>query len=354
MPFKIVHFAPFAPNGSGMYEAARDMVVADHKAGHDVLMVDVGATYTKDNRKDEPKAGQEDHRGNVKIITALPEESLDADLYICHTVVPHEWIVKTQTPIIFVMHGRPAACFNTELAEANTSSYTLTKDISAWPRTKAMLTFWPHHMKFWEHIIKPDKLVCLDAPPIDEIRFNPKGPVYDFADKIGDYNIVMADAQRSDSNMFSIMNGAITAAKAISGLKFHLFAMPEILPRCWSVLTDELKKLNALGAIWARRENMEEVYRAADLLLSPQKIVTRTIGESLSCGTPVITEYGCEYSTYQTVSNDPQKVAETLYQAVKDLKNKPSEVNNKVEEAARDFSLARYSNEMNKIYEQII
>ena len=65
-------------------------------------------------------------------------------------------------------------------------------------------------------------------------------------------------------------------------------------------------------------------------------------------------ENGCEYSTYQTVSNDPQKVAETLYQAVKDLKNKPSEVNNKVEEAARDFSLARYSNEMNKIYEQII
>ena len=109
-----------------------------------------------------------------------------------------------------------------------------------------------------------------------------------------------------------------------------------------------------MGVILARRNNMDEVYRAADILLSPQKIATRTVGESLSCGTPVIANLGCHLATYQTDVSEPQKISDCLCLAVRDLKNKKDEVIRNVSNTAKAFSLSAYSNEMNKIYNQII
>lgn len=351
MSLRTVHFAPFAPHACGLYEAARDMVVADHKAGHDALLVDVGP-MSLDGKQAEAKPGQKDHRGDVEIISATPNAALNADILVYHTGVSDSWVVKNQAPIIFIVHGRPASCFAMEQKMGH-FSYSLTADIAGWPRVKALVSFWPYHKTFWEMVVPKEKLFVFSAPPIDEVRFCAEGNEYDFADKKDKWNIVIADCWREDVNTFEILNGAIEAARRLENVKFHIFAMSTPVPQCWWYLFNKLRDLNSLGVIWARRENMEEVYRAADIVLSPQGIVTRSVGEPLSCGTPVIAANGCEQATWQTTASEPKKVAETIEEAINEINHNPDPVTARVKESAKAFSLAKYSESMNKLYESV-
>jgi len=165
---KIVHFAPFGPNACGMYEAARDMVVADHKAGHEVQFVDVGATSEDTSKQDEPKVGVVDMRGDIQITTATPNVALDADILVFHTGVPDKWVVKTQAPIIFILHGRPAACFATEHKSDNYVSFSLAPILAGWPRVKKLVTFWRSHVNFWSPVVPDRKVRCSGGRHLEE------------------------------------------------------------------------------------------------------------------------------------------------------------------------------------------
>jgi len=349
---KIVHFGPFAPNQSGMYEAARDMVIADHMNGHDVFFVDVGA-MTTDGKKIEPKDGKEDDRAGLNIISAKPDVCNDADILIYHTGVPDNWVVKNQAPIIMILHGRPASCFVVE-HNGSKQSYSLMAHLATWPRIKKMVTFWDYHVQFWNHIIPKEKLVCFDAPPVDDNRFSPFGSKYDFAGKQGLLNVVIADTWRDDINTFEVMNAALDVAKKTTDVMFHLFALKNPLPQCWELILQEFRKANALGATWGRRTDMEEVYRAADIVLSPQRIVTRTVAEPLCCGTPVIADSCCPYVPYKTDVRDPRETSRTLMDALHDLRNYPDNVADAVAKCSNAFSLNNYSESMEKIYEEVL
>jgi len=347
----IVHFAPYGVNACGMYEAARDMVVADIKSGHIASFVDIGSTTT-DYKKCEPKVGEVDNRGDVPIVTKDPSIANEADIIVAHTGVPDNWIVKNQAPVIVIMHGRPAASFAVEQSKKMVS-YSLMAEFASWPRVKKMVTFWEHHVDFWKLIIPESKLVCFGAPPIDKSRFSDKGEKYDFGGKGGKWNIVIADTWRDDVNSFEIVNGAIEAAKRIPGIKVHLFAMPNPLPQCWEYLVGELRNLNSLGAIWGRRDKMEEVYRGADIVLSPQRIVTRSVGEPLCCGTPVIAANGCKEATIAVDTGSPKDVADGIEKLISMMTSSLECVQKNIKMQAESFSLGKYSERMNLIYNEV-
>jgi len=348
---KIVHFAPFAPNACGLYEAARDMIVADLQAGHDSHLVDVGVTLN-DGSHEEGKIGQTDARGGSIIQTESPEIVLNADIIMAHTGISDSWIVKCQTPIIWILHGRPTACFKPEQFGKGWS-YTLISELAKWPRVKTMLSFWPNHKNFWEVIIPQEKIVCFNYPPIDENRFNRYGSMYDFAGKFGRYNIVISESLREDVDFFELIHGIILYAKKNPNFKVHIFGLENPI-RCWELILEELRRLKILGTVWARRTNMEEVYRAADIIVSPQKIITRSIGEALSCGTPVIADEECSLATYKTKINNPNKVANILEKVFYDLTNKKSDVLKKVNNDAKKLSLNEYNKKINILYAKVL
>jgi len=352
---KITHFAPFAPNACGLYEAARDMVIADRRSGHEACLIDVGITSKVNNKFEHAPGviGVPDSRGGTEIITANPEEVYNADIIIVHTGTPDNWIVQTQAPIIWILHGRPLACFRTEQFGSG-NSYSLISQIAQWPRVKAMVTFWPFHVQYWNAIIPADKLVCFPAPPIDETRFCEDGNNHDFKELGGYWNIAIAESWREDIDIYEVSHGIIELAKSQSGVKYHIYAMNTPLPQCWDWLIKELRRLNVLGELWARRPNIEEIYRSADILLSPQRIVTRTIGEALSCGLPVVAAQGCEYAPYTMRPDEPETVADALKSAIRDLTNVPEAVHDKVKETAKAFSLTEYSNQMNTLYKKLL
>jgi len=319
--------------------------------GHNSFFVDTGILSEAEGQK-EAIPGQVDNRGGSVVKSEKPEIALFADIIIGHTGIPDNWIVKTTAPIIWIMHGRPGACFKPEQFGRGWS-YSLINEIAQWPRIKAMLSFWPQHVNYWKVIIPENKIVCFNYPPIDEKRFCNSGSKYDFAGKNNRFNIVVSESLREDVDTFELMHGVIEYAKSNKGFYIHIFGLDPPL-RCWELIIKELRRLDILGVIWQRRTDMEEVYRAADLVLSPQRIVTRSVGEALSCGTPVIAAYGCDLATYTTKIDEPKQVAETIDKALNDLTYNKEYLDEKVKYAAEALSLPNYNKKMNELYEQIV
>ncbi len=341
----IVHFAPFAPCACGLYEAARDMVVADRDAGHNSNLVDIGLTTT-DGQYIAGAPGKEDARGERVIISADIAIIRDADVLIAHSGVPDNWLSPYQTPMIWMLHGRPRICFSPEQFKRG-HSFTLMANIASWPRVKAVVTFWPAHTQYWSVIVPKDKLVTLSAPPIDCKRFSVEGVRHDYSAMSDKINIILADSWREDIDLYEITNGAIEFARnnEKQDVKFHFFGVQEPLG-CWEYLMAELRLNNALGEVWSRRANMQEVYRAASIVLSPHRITTRVIGEALCCGTPVIAANGNLHATWTCTPDDPSNVSKTITYAIDQM----YKVGDKVEKIAQEFSLEKYNKAMEKIY----
>jgi glycosyltransferase involved in cell wall biosynthesis len=344
----IVHFAPYAPHACGLYEAARDMIVADRIAGHDTLLIDTGVTMNGVHSDGE--AGKKDVRGLSVVETSPIGVALDADLIVAHTGIPDGWISGCQAPIVWMLHGRPQACFGPEQF-GNGNSYSLIATLAKWPRIKKMVSFWPYHKMFWSAVIPENKLVVLDAPPIDPQRFPPSGEKHDFAGMGSKMDVVIADSWREDVDLFEITNGLIEFAKSNTGVKFHFFGMIEPL-RCWDFLLSELRLYGALGQVCARWSGMDNIFRGADLVVSPHRITTRVIAEALSCGTPVMAAKGCEFATFTCDPADPADVAVNLELAIGQIDE--DSIKKKVSDAVDKFSLVRYNEAMRAVYKNVV
>ncbi len=345
---KIIHFAPFAPNACGLYEAARDMIVADRLAGHQSDIVDVGTTVNNEYIPGE--AGKIDERGRDRLESVDPIHTESADILVAHTGVPDAWLAFCQAPLVWVMHGRPQACFGPEQF-GKYNSYSLISSLAVKPRVKVMLSFWPYHQQFWNVVVPEEKLVVLDAPVVDGRRFSPKGYTHDFAELGGETNIVLADSTREDVDLYEVAHGALEFCKRQSGVKFHFYGM-DPAAGCWNFITNQLRMLGGLGEMWARRSNMEEIYRAADLVLSPHRITTRVIAEALCCETPVVAASGLEHATWTCNVSNPGAVADVLVEAVDLCTSK--EVRESVREMKKNFSFDQFNAAMTQVYEKAL
>ena len=191
---EVVHFGPYGPHRAGIYEAARDMVRADEERGHLASFVDVGPTNNA-GVQEPAQVGAVDDRGGYRLVTMPPQWADTADLLVYHSGVNDGWVVRSQAPIIMVIHGRPLATFRPEQNGQPRNGYTLMHALGDWPRIKKLLYFWPEFTPYWRNILPEDKLVALDYPPIDLKRFTPDGPAHEFERQHrGRFNALIADA----------------------------------------------------------------------------------------------------------------------------------------------------------------
>ena len=353
---KIFHTAIYGPAQNGIHECARDMIKADVLAGHQVYYIDNGKI--KNGVRECVPIGTVDDRGGFKLTTSNPRDIDAADLLICHTMPPNEWLARNLVPIIFIVHGRPVDSFRIE--EQSTEgivSYTHMADLSYWPRIKKMVYFWPEFKPFWDPIFAEGKSEVLNYPVMDNGRFNPNGKVYPIKDENkGEFNILICDSwNRKDVDMFEIINGVIQAGKEMKNFKLHFYGVENgsdgFIKPCWELLIKEMRKLGIMGEIYGRALNMEEIYRAMDCVLTPHRIITRVIGESLLSGVPVIASIGCKVAQFTCDPHNPYDVA----RAIKEYINSDQMQNKKNALAqAEHLSLKNYSREMNKIYNKIL
>ena len=336
------------------------MVRADTERGHLVSFVDVGPT---DNlgAQEPAQVGAIDDRGGFRLATMPPDWADTADLFVYHTGVPDNWVVRSQAPIVLVVHGRPLAVFRPEQNQVpGRNGYSLLNLLGKWPRVKKALYFWPEFTPYWRNIFPEEKLAPLDYPPVDLKRFTPDGEKHEFAQEHrGRLNALIADAWREDVDCFEIANGAIEAAKRIPGLRVHFYSVETLpgtvnLTHCWSLLMSELAYRGAVGEVNGRQPNMDQVYRAVDFVLSPNRIVTRITGEALACGVPVIAPHGCKVTPYTCDVFDPEAVGEVAERLAQDLRNDRGAVRAACLQMAQLFSLERYGEAVDRVYQEAV
>jgi glycosyltransferase involved in cell wall biosynthesis len=218
-----------------------------------------------------------------------------------------------------------------------------------------MVTFWPDHVPFWKVLVPEDKLFCLGPPPIDQSRYSPEGEVHVIdPSQRGGFNILIADAWREDIDTYEIVHAPMEAAQDIPGMRVHVYAVEMPLPYCWELIMHRLRSLGILGEVWARAPHMDRVYRSMDCVLSPHRIVTRIIGEALSCGIPVVAAEGCEYTPYTANPADAVDMGETLVTAYRDWRGDPQWVKNQALTCSRAFDPLAFGERMKALYQRVL
>jgi len=324
-----------------------------------VTFVDVGPSLA-DGTQQPARVGAVDDRGGFRLVTAPPEWADTADVIVYHTGAADGWVARNQAPIVWIVHGRPLACFRPEQNNSPLHSYSLYATVAAWPRVKKLVYFWPEFTPYWRVILPEEKLIALDWPAIDLQRFSPDGPKHVFAQNhAGRFNALICDSWRQDVDCYEITNGAIEAAKLIPGLRVHFYSIEtapgtNVLQYCWDLLTSGLRRLGALGELSGRNTEIDQVYRAVDFVMTPNRIVTRIIGEALACGVPVLAPHGCKVTPWTADIQDPEDVGRVAARLVQALRDDREGVRRQCLETAKQFGLDRFGEAMERVYREAL
>jgi glycosyltransferase involved in cell wall biosynthesis len=203
------------------------------------------------------------------------------------------------------MHGRPESSFRLE-SNGKVGVYSFLRGIATDEKYKRFVTFWPQFAPYWKVILPADKVRAL-TPPVDLQSWNPDGPRgYQFHGKRGTTNIVIADMWRDDITPFHVVHAAAIYCQKHHGAKLHLYGLHRT--KALDVLLAALESIGVLGEAVGMVDGLANVYRAADMLVSPHAIATRAIREAMACGCPVIAPlFGASYDI-EVMATDMESV----------------------------------------------
>jgi glycosyltransferase involved in cell wall biosynthesis len=342
-----------APNACGLYEAARDWLVADRLAGHDAVLVATGPVFAN-GTQGPPAVGQRDERGGQVIVAEGPDACLRADLLIAHTGVPDPWFSRNQAPMLWVLHGRPRACFGPEANGSPSRSFSLLPELASWPRVRGFVTLWPEHLPYWQNLLPAGKLLLAAPPAIDLSRFTPEGPVADLGTGAGRcVNILIADTPREDVDCFEVANAAVELARRCKGVRVHFLAI-ENPGGVWRFMFNSLARENALGKVGCRVPNPADWFRAADILLTPHRIATRTMLEAAACGCTVVADEGCRFADFTAQPFDTGAMAEALAAACERVTADAAEARRRAVASVQQCGLGAFAQRIASVYQQAL
>lgn len=327
---KVAHSAVVTPHKAGLYETAHDLVIAERKQGIDARIIDP-IHKSRGVERGAPIAGPE----------FLGE---------CDVVVNHSGLSKTMNqtklPIIHVLHGRPYGSFLLE-HRGRLAIYSHWTKIAGDPRYKKFVTFWPEFIPYFANVLPTEKLQAITAP-VDLEQWTPDGPNgYDFHGHKGEINIVCADIWREDKDPYHVVNAFMLFAKSNPGAKLHIYAAPQ-KGTAWEVLKSLLRAADALGECVGFIKGLEYVYRAADLLITPHRIATRSVRESLASGCKVVMAPGNKYTPYIADPEDLVAYAAAMGRALKDKRNNSRQM------AKKYFDSSRTARQFVEIIQEVI
>jgi glycosyltransferase involved in cell wall biosynthesis len=95
---------------------------------------------------------------------------------------------------------------------------------------------------------------------------------------------------REDKTPYHVIHAFCRFAKSHPGAKLHLYGVRR--NKAVDVLLEQVKARGWLGEVAGVVTGLENVYRAATMAISPHRIATRSIRESLACGCPVVHALG--------------------------------------------------------------
>ena len=250
---KLAHLVSVLQRGrSGLWESAKEIVEAERRMGIDAWMVDTR----------NPDADHGELYAKGAFLREVP-------IVITHSGTS-EALNASGKPIIVVQHGEPRASF---LAEMNgvLPIYSHIRNIGRCNRVKAVVTLWPEHKSTLEGLVPLEKVRVIPAP-VDLKAWTLEGPRYTFGKHRGTINVVCADPWRSEKDPFWVIHAMLLFARKYAGARLHIYgARPALIPR-WSGPLDALRDAGALGEVRGRVQQMDYLYRGADMVVTSKDI----------------------------------------------------------------------------------
>jgi len=293
---KLAHIAVVTPHRCGLYETTRELVAALRDANVDSRIYDP----TREKNKLYPD--ETDDRGAMFCDL---DWAKDADALVNHSGLGKDLEASDQ-PVIHMVHGRPRSSFLLEM-KGSTPIYSYHYHKAKDKRFKVLVTFWPEHVPYHK-VMWPNTPVHAIQPPVDLERWTPDGPSgYNWHGTGGDVNVICTDAWRDDIDPFNAVNAYALFARTQPSIKLHIYGNSKKLG-AWAPLLKQIKDDGNLGEVKGWVKGLENVYRAADCLITPHTIYTRSIREAMACGCPV-QRVNCDLRTANiTIPSRSQRV----------------------------------------------
>lgn len=313
---RVVHCATIAPNRCGLYGTARDMAAAEIKYGIDAGFLDVtpatDGAFINGVMEGYPK---------IKDPMVKPksyEWAKEADAYIRHSYIPAE-LQALGKPLLLALHGRPESSFRLETQTKQAIMSTIFKRGHD-KRYRGFLCFWREYMVPWQLVVPQEKLFYVPAP-IDLDYYNPDGEKFDISKHSGEPNIVIADIWREDIIPLNLVYAAaLFQQKYCKTAKLHLLAVQGKNLRALMGTLSGLKNISVLGGVVGITKDINNLYRAMDMVITPHTIATRTVREPLACGVPVVAGAGNKYTPYTASHLDIDAFAKAINDCWQDIK----------------------------------
>jgi glycosyltransferase involved in cell wall biosynthesis len=225
---------------------------------------------------------------------------------------------QTRKPVIHMLHGRPYSTFLLEqMGKIAVLSYL--QRIRQDRRFRGFVTFWPEFLDYWSLFV-PEKKLFVIKPPVDLGIWTPDGPNgYQFHGELGRVNVVCADVWRHDIDPFHVIMAYRLYAEDNPGAKLHVYAAPDASPEPatssgWNLVRRLMG--DSLGEVCGFVKGLDNVYRAADVMITPHRIATRSVREALACGCSVVMAPGNTYTDYVAEPEDLRYYATMISMAV--------------------------------------
>lgn len=348
---KVCHCCQVAPNRCGLYGTTRDLIKSEILAGIDAGLLDAGVstgeTVVNGTIEGYPLIADE------KLIPKDMEWAKDADCYFRHSFIPTRF-QNLGKPLVMAMHGRPESSFRLESAGQIPVISTFTKKAQQDKRYKAFITFWPEYMLHWSTIIPKEKLFYVPAP-VDLDYYKPFGEPLQFGKDSGKPNILVCDIWRDDVIPFNVIFAALRFQQIYcKTAKIHILALQGRELNTIMPMLVGMKNCGALGTISGQMKAINKYYAAADIVVTPHTIATRTVREPLSCGVPVVAGLGNRYTPYTANPMDSDGFAKAINDCWEDMKSDENAVRKGARQIAEKyFNPERTGTIMREVLEKI-
>lgn len=302
---KVAHFAQFGPNQSGLYATVKDLILAERMQGINAEMIDSALPCSKCGFY-EIRVGCTDG----EITTQPLEWAYDADLLVRHTCIPQS-VEGLGIPMVMCIHGRPENSFLLE-HRGKMPIYSFMEQLPYDKRYKLIITFWEEFIPHWKTIMPTSRVEYVPAP-VNMKEFTPNGEAFDLGQKRGEPNLLVVDNWRDDETPFNVIWAALKFYQDYCPTaRLHVFGLPEAGDGPVAVMARALDRSGVWGKAYTLHNQMPQIYRSADILLTPHVIATRVIREGLASGLPIVAGTGCRYTPFTANPKDIDGYAKAI------------------------------------------
>ena len=340
---KVAHFCLWGPYASGMFMTVAELVAAENKLGMDAGLIDT----------DNLEGGYSDNSTGDIVISKNIKWADDADVYVLSSTVPNDYKLKG-VPIVMLLHGCPRDIFETELFKMNVDNTapfsTMLSYFKQTERYKAFVTLWKEHYQYYKDYVKQ----CYYVPAGCNLnKWKPEGKKYKFTVN-GEPNIVFTDAWRFMKHPYHILHGVNLAYKELPDLRLHLYGLPKNdTETLWTTMIRTAGFENFIGELDHIIFDLDDVYRACDMVITPIEVAHRITREATACGTPVIAG-GYEHTPYNFHPYKPSEMAEQIIRCWEDLQADPEGVKEQCRATAiKHMDIMNTARGLQKIYESV-